>query len=151
MEEKEWTMSKDVEDIVFRQSLYGNQLVTLKHAYKIFKGLIKDYYFEHPPEAILKERTEEGKITYIFEYKFIDKDGDRQRDMLVAKTPDNPRTNWSIHQVLSIMQDMYILKLNEQILNKEDENGTISSRLEDKIDSGEYRVSEYDINDEQPH
>ena len=71
--------------------------------------------------------------------------------MLVAKTPDNPRTNWSIHQVLSIMQDMYILKLNEQILNKEDENGTISSRLEDKIDSGEYVVSEYDSNDEQPH
>ena len=116
---EEWTMDENVEDVVFRQSLYGNQLVTLKHAYKIFKGLIKDYYFEHPPEAILNERTEDGKITYIFEYKFIDKDGDSQRDMLVAKTPDNPSINWSIHQVLFIMQDMYILKLNEQILTKD--------------------------------
>tara|TARA_R110002096_G_scaffold45144_1_gene121596 strand:- start:3092 stop:3457 length:366 start_codon:yes stop_codon:yes gene_type:complete len=119
MKTEEWTMDKNVENVVFRQSWYNNKLTTLKEIYKVFKGLIKKCEFSHPPVAILKEYTnEEGVRVYIFEYKCIMSDGDVRKDMLVAKTPDNPSTNWSIHQVLSIMQDMYILKLNEQILTK---------------------------------
>ena len=43
------------------------------------------------------------------------------------------------------MQDMYILKLNQQILNKE------APTLQNKIESGEYKIVDYDSNDEQPH
>jgi len=114
---EEWTMAENVEDVVFRQSFYSNQLTTLKEIYRVFKGLIKKCEFLPPPEAILKEYTnEEGVRVYIFQYRCIMSNGDVRKDMLVAETPDNPITNWSIHQVLSIMQDMYILKLNEQIL-----------------------------------
>jgi len=114
---EEWAMAENVEDVVFRQSCYDNHLTTLKEIYRVFKGLIKKCEFLRPPEAILKEYTnKEGARVYIFEYRCIMSDGDVRKDMLVAKTPDNPSTNWSIHQVLSVMEDMYILKLNEQTL-----------------------------------
>jgi len=146
MEEKEWTVSKDVEDVVFRHSFYSNRLLTLKHSYKLFKMKIKEHYFMHPPESILTERTcKDGTIQYIFEYKYIDEEGCSQRNLVVGKTPDNPSTNWGIHQAFSIMQDMYVLKLNQQILNKE------APTLQNKIESGEYKIVDYDINDEQPH
>ena len=114
---KEWTMDEKVKDVVFRDANYN--LKTLERLYRNFKNLIKKCTFELPPEQILQEYTEkiDNTRTYVFVYRCTDEQGNKIKDMLVAKTPNHPCTNWSIHQVLSIMQDMYILKLNEQTLS----------------------------------
>jgi len=114
---KEWTMDEKVKDVVFRDK--DNNLKTLERIYSNFKNLIKKCTFELPPAQILEEYTEEidNTRTYIFVYICTDKEGNKIKNMLVAKTPSGGDwSNYSVHQVLSIMQDMYILKLNEQIL-----------------------------------
>jgi hypothetical protein len=114
---KEWTMDEKVKDVVFRDK--DNNLKTLERIYRNFKNLIKKCTFELPPEQILEEYTEEidNTRTYIFVYRCTDKEGNKIKNMLVAKTPSGGDwSNYSVHQVLKIMQDMYILKLNEQIL-----------------------------------
>jgi hypothetical protein len=118
--ENEWEMCTSVEDIIFRESETGRNysLKTLQSVYKDFKRLIKKCTFQLPPSFILDELVENGVKTYVFIYRCTDKDGNEIKNMLVSKTTDCPSVNWSIHQVLSIMQDMYILKLNDQLINK---------------------------------
>lgn len=113
---KEWEMCISVEDIVFRDSDYS--LKTLHKVYKDFKRLIKKCTFQLPPSRILEESVKDGVKTYVFVYRCTDKDGNEIKNMLVSKTTDCPSINWSVHQVLAIMQDMYILKLNDQLINK---------------------------------
>ena len=113
---KEWEMCTSVEDIVFRDSDYS--LKTLQKVYKDFKRLIKKCTFHLPPSRILEESVKDGVKTYIFVYICTDKDGNNIKNMLVSKTTDCTSINWSVHQVLAIMQDMYILKLNDQLINK---------------------------------
>ena len=81
----------------------------------------------------IRKNKDESTIELGFKYKYIgndlvekennkgvyeSKDNQKCIETLNAIIPDNDRYSYFIQQVLYIMRDMYVLKLNKQILNK---------------------------------
>jgi hypothetical protein len=126
-------MDKQVKDILFRTDI--GTLGTLEEVYDKFKYILEKYEMI-PTNYMIDIRNDKDKktIELSFKYKYISSDlvekensdgvyesKDNQKCTRILNTtiPDNPQFNWSIHQVLYIMRDMYLLKLNEQILTKQ--------------------------------
>lgn len=130
---KEWTMDKHVKDILLRTDI--GTLDTLEDCYDKFKYILNKYEMIPTSYMIdIRKNEDENTIELGFRYKYIgsglvekenskgvyeSKDNQKCIRTLNTTIPDNPEFNWSIQQVLYIMRDMYILKLNEQILTKQ--------------------------------
>ena len=132
MKTNEFTIDKDIKDILFRTNI--NTLDTLEKAYDRFKYIIEKHEIIATNHMIdIRKDKDENTIGFGFRYKYIgnklvekensngvyqSKDNQKCTETLNTIMPDNDRYNWLVQQVLIIMRDMYILKLNEQILNK---------------------------------
>ena len=121
-----------IKDILFRTDI--DTLDTLEEVYERFKYIIEKYEMIATDHMInIKRNKDENTIQFGFRYKYIGnklvekensdgvyetKDNQKCTDTFNTIIPANDRYNWPVQQVLIIMRDMYILKLNEQILNK---------------------------------
>jgi len=130
---KEWTMDKQVKDILFRTDI--DTLDTLEQVYDTFKYILEKHEMIPTNHMIdIRKNEDENTIELSFKYRYIgsglvekenskgvyeSKDNQKCKRTLNTTIPDIPELNWSSHQVLYIMRDMYLLKLNEQILTKQ--------------------------------
>ena len=132
MKTKEFTINKDYENIAI---LENKGYKTLKNCFKTFKNICENNEML-PPEKFSqvftwKEKKESKKIEIRFVYHYIGrklvKSGDgtyEDKENQICKTTIRSSFPfvfgflWDIQQPFLIMENMYINKLNSQILNK---------------------------------
>ena len=132
MEKKEFTIKKEFENIAMLQN---NHFRTLKNCFKTFKHRCENNEMLAPEKfsEVFKweENKENKKIEIRFTYNYIgnklvetgkgtyeDKENQICKAYITSSFPFVFGLNWDIQQPFLIMQEMYINKLNSQILNK---------------------------------
>ena len=132
MNTTEFTIHKEYENIAI---LENNGYKTLKNCFKTFKHICGNNEMlppeKHSEVFRWKENKESKKIEIIFEYHYMGsklvKSGDgtyQRKENQICKIiirscfPFVVGLLWDIQQPFLIMEDMYINKLNSQILNK---------------------------------
>lgn len=132
MKTKEFTINKDYENIAI---LENKGYKTLKNCFKTFKNICENNEML-PPEKFSqvftwKEKKESKKIEVRFEYHYIgsklvktgsgtyqSKENQTCKTIIRSSFPFVFGFLWDIQQPFLIMENMYINKLNSQILNK---------------------------------
>ena len=120
MDKKEFTIKKEYENIAMLQN---NHFRSLKNCFKTFKHRCENNEML-PPEKFSEifkweENKETKKIEIRFVYNYINEDkGQICKTNITSSFPFVFGLNWHIQQPFLIMQEMYINKLNGQILNK---------------------------------
>ena len=70
----------------------------------------------------LDEVGEEDKFIEIkFIYIYLDSDDEIKRRVFTTTVPYRAESNWNIQETFMMMERMYVLKLNTQILTKQKE------------------------------
>jgi len=132
MKTKEFTIKKEYESIAVLQN---NMFRTLKNCFKTFKHRCENKEMLAPEKFAevfqWKENKETKKIEIIFVYHYIgsklvktgngtyeDKENQICKTYITSSFPFVFGLNWDIQQPFLIMEEMYINKLNTQILNK---------------------------------
>ena len=132
MKTKHFTINKDYENIAM---LEDNAYRTLKKCFKTFNHICENNEMLQPEQftEIFKwvEDKESKKIEIRFVYNYIgsklvktgrgtyeDKENQICKTYITSSFPFVFGLNWDIQQPFLIMQEMYINKLNTQIINK---------------------------------
>jgi len=115
-EKKKFKISKDIENILIKDST--GRLLTLKRCFDLFRIRISTGETLTPLSSIMTKNydLENNSILIAFSYNYT-REGENKKIFLSAIIPDNPSHNWSVEQVFLIMEELYILKLNKQIIN----------------------------------
>ncbi len=121
---REFTVDTDVEDVLVCSD--GGLFYTLKRVYDIFKHDCENKIMLQPQgtELIfyLDEVGEEDKFIEIkFIYIYLDSDDEIKRRVFTTTVPYRAESNWNIQETFMMMERMYVLKLNTQILTKQKE------------------------------
>tara|TARA_R100000388_G_scaffold60911_1_gene44702 strand:- start:477 stop:890 length:414 start_codon:yes stop_codon:yes gene_type:complete len=122
---REFTVYTDVEDVLVCKD--GGLFSTLKRVYDIFKHDCENKIMLQPQgtESIFDfveiEDGEDEFIEITFRYKYLGSDDEVKRRVFKTIVPYRAESNWHIQQTFMIMEAMYILKLNTQILTKQKE------------------------------
>ena len=66
----------------------------------------------------LDEDREDEFIQITFRYEYLGSDDKVKKRVLKTTIPYRAESNWSIQQTFMMMERMYVLKLNTQILTK---------------------------------
>tara|TARA_R110000744_G_scaffold304025_1_gene412600 strand:- start:1962 stop:2330 length:369 start_codon:yes stop_codon:yes gene_type:complete len=119
MEVNKFTINKDYEDIAI---LKNKSITNLKSCFNSFCHTIETKQILAPSKhsQIFKftEDKENQIIKLNFTYYFLNEDNKIITVNIGTSLPIMFGLLWSIQQTFLIMEEMYILKLNEQILNK---------------------------------
>jgi hypothetical protein len=117
---REFTVDADVEDVLVCSD--GGLFYTLKRVYDMFKHNCENEIMLQPQgtESIfyLDEDGEDEFIEITFRYKYLGSDDKVKRRVLKTTVPYRAESNWHIQQTFIMMERMYVLKLNTQILTK---------------------------------
>ena len=123
---REFTVDTEVEDVLVCTDV--GIFYTLKRVYDIFKHNCKNKIMLQPQgtESIFYfEEIEDGEDKFIeitFRYKFLLGIDDKVKERVLKTTvPYRAESNWHIQQTFMMMERMYVLKLNTQILTKQKE------------------------------
>ena len=119
MEANKFTINKDYEDIVILQN---KSITNLKMCFNSFCHTIENKQILTPSRYshIFKfvENKENKIIKLNFTYSFLNEDNQTIEIHIETSLPIIFGLLWDIQQTFLIMEEMYILKLNKQILNK---------------------------------
>lgn len=119
MEANKFTINKEYEDIAI---LKNGSFTTLKSCFKSFCHAYENNQMLAPRKHSLIFRWEEDKENKIiklnFTYSFLNEDNQIIKINLQTSFPIIFGLLWDIQQAFLIMEEMYILKINKQILNK---------------------------------
>jgi len=118
MEKNKFTINKDFENI----AILGNgSFTTLGSCFKSFCHTYENNKMLAPDKhsQIFKwEEDKENKIINLnFAYSFLSEEGETIKRNLTTSLPVVFGLLWDIQQTFLIMEEMYILKLNNQIIN----------------------------------
>lgn len=117
-QEENFTINKDFENIAI---LKDGSFTTLEscfksfcHAYEKNKMLAPD---KHSQLFIWEEDKENKIINLNFYYSFLTEEGETIKTNLKTSLPVVFGLLWDIQQTFLIMEKMYLIKLNSQIIN----------------------------------
>lgn len=117
---REFAVDTDVEDVLVCSD--GGLFYTLKRVYDIFKHNCENEIMLQPQGTStifdLDEDREDEFIQITFRYEYLGSDDKVKRRVLKTTIPYRAESNWSIQQTFMMMERMYVLKLNTQILTK---------------------------------
>tara|TARA_R100001463_G_scaffold3547_3_gene14322 strand:+ start:237 stop:623 length:387 start_codon:yes stop_codon:yes gene_type:complete len=117
---KEFTIDTDVENVLVCSDV--GLFYTLKRVYDIFKHNCENKIMLQPQgtESIfyLDEDSEDKLIEITFKYEYLGSDDKVEKRVLKTTIPYRAESNWHIQQTFMMMERMYVLKLNTQILTK---------------------------------
>lgn len=122
---REFTVDTKVKDVLVCSE--GGLFYTLKRVYDIFKHDCENKIMLQPQgtESIFYfDEIEDGEDKFIeitFRYKYLGSDDEVKRRVFKTTVPYRAESNWEIQQTFIIMERMYVLKLNTQILSKQKE------------------------------
>ena len=122
---REFTVDTDVEDVLVCSD--GGLFYTLKRVYDIFKHDCENKIMLQPQgtESIFYfVEIEDGEDEFIeikFIYIYLDSDDEIKRRVFTTTVPYRAESNWNIQETFMMMERMYVLKLNTQILTKQKE------------------------------
>ena len=122
---REFTVDTDVQDVLVCSD--GSLFYTLKRVYDIFKHTCENKIMLQPQgtESIFYfdeiEEKEDKFIDITFRYKHLDDDDKIRRRVYKTTLPYRVGANWHIRETFMMMERMYVLKLNTQILIKQKE------------------------------
>jgi|TARA_R110001606_G_scaffold368115_1_gene523837 hypothetical protein len=119
MEANKFTINEDYKDIAI---LKNKSITNLKSCFNSFCHTIENSKILSPDKYSQIFRWEEDKenkiIKLSFTYSFLNEDSQTIKINLQTSLPIFFGLLWDVQQSFLIMEEMYILKLNEQILNK---------------------------------
>jgi hypothetical protein len=116
---KEFTIDTDVENVLVCSN--GCIFYTLKRVYDIFKHNCENEIMLQPLGTMfsLDENWEDKLIEITFRYEYSKGSEDKvEKTVLKTTIPYRAESNWHIQQTFMMMERMYVLKLNTQILTK---------------------------------
>lgn len=117
---REFAVDTDVEDVLVCSD--GGLFYTLKRVYDIFKHNCENEIMLQPQGTStifdLDEDREDEFIQITFRYEYLGSDDKVKKRVLKTTIPYRAESNWSIQQTFMMMERMYVLKLNTQILTK---------------------------------
>ena len=116
---REFTVDTDVEDVLVCSN--GCIFYTLKRVYDIFKHNCENEIMLQPSGEMfsLNENWEDKLIEIAFRYEYSKGSDDKvEKRVLKTTIPYRAESNWHIQQTFMMMERMYVLKLNTQILTK---------------------------------
>ena len=121
---REFTVDTEVEDVLVCNDV--GLFYTLKRVYDIFKHNCENKIMLQPQgtESIfyLDEDRENKFMEITFRYKFLLGVDDKVKERVLKTTvPYRAESNWLIIETFKMMERMYVLKLNTQILTKQKE------------------------------
>tara|TARA_R110000796_G_scaffold93684_1_gene198278 strand:+ start:104 stop:478 length:375 start_codon:yes stop_codon:yes gene_type:complete len=101
--------------------IQNKSFTNLKTCYKIFCNVYKKREMIAPEKnsQIFRwvENKKDNTINIFFTYSFLDEDNKMIKKNITSILPDIFGMLWNVQQPFLIMEEMYILKLNNQILN----------------------------------
>ena len=117
-QEENFRINKDFENIAI---LKDGSFTTLKSCFKSFCHAYKNNKMLAPSKHSQIFRWEEDKenkiININFTYSFLNEEKETIKINLISSLPVVFGLLWDIQQTFLIMEKMYILKLNNQIIN----------------------------------
>ena len=118
MKKNKFTINKDFKNIAI---LKDGSFTTLKSCFKSFCHAYENNQMlapqKHSQIFRWKEDKENKTINLNFYYSFLDKENKTIKTNLMTSLPVVFGLLWDIQQTFLIMEKMYILKLNNQIIN----------------------------------
>lgn len=118
MKKNNFIINKNFENIAVLQN---KSFTNLKSCFKIFCYAYENSEMIAPNKNSQifrwQENKENKKINIIFNYSFLDEENKIIVKNITAVLPVVFGLLWSIQQTFLIMEEMYILKINNQILN----------------------------------
>ena len=118
MIKNKFTINKDFENIAI---LKDGSFTTLKSCFKSFCHAYKNSKMLAPQkhsEIFIWEEDKENKIINInFTYSFLNEEKETIKINLITSLPVVFGLLWDIQQTFLIMEKMYLIKLNSQIIN----------------------------------
>jgi hypothetical protein len=132
MKTNKFTINKDYEDIAM---IEDNAFRTLKKCFKSFNYICENNEMLQPEQFSeifkWKENKESKIIEIIFVYNYIgnkliktgkgtyqDEENQICKTRITSSVPIFFGMMWDVQQTFLVMEEMYILKLNKQIINK---------------------------------
>jgi hypothetical protein len=132
MKTNKFTINKDYEDIAM---IEDNAFRTLKKCFKSFNYICENNEMLQPEQFSeifkWKENKESKIIEIIFVYNYIgnkliktgkgtyqDEENQICKTIITSSVPIFFGMMWDVQQTFLVMEEMYILKLNKQIVNK---------------------------------
>ena len=118
MTKNNFTINKDFENIAI---LKDGSFTTLKSCFKSFCHTYENNQMLAPQKHSQVFRWEEDKenkiININFTYSFLNKENKTIKINLISSLPVVFGLLWDIQQTFLIMEKMYVIKLNNQIIN----------------------------------
>jgi len=118
MKKNNFTINKDFENIAI---LKDGSFTTLKSCFKSFCHAYENNQMLAPQKHSEIFRWEEDKenktINLNFYYSFLNKENKTIKINLISSLPVVFGLLWDIQQTFLIMEKMYVIKLNNQIIN----------------------------------
>lgn len=118
MKKNKFTINKDFKNIAI---LKNGSFATLESCFKSFCHAYENNKMLAPRKNSQIFRWEEDKedktIKINFAYSFLNEDGETIKTNLTTSLPVVFGLLWDIQQTFLIMEKMYVLKLNNQIIN----------------------------------
>ena len=115
---KEFIVNPDVENVLIHTEV--GLFYTLKRIYDIFKDICENKIMVQPSGTLFDfaENFEEEYIKIRFQFAYLNDDSEKIQRYYSTIIPYEAEFNWPIQQTFINMEDMYLLKLNTQILTK---------------------------------